>query len=100
MKKLYYPNVWPPVDAVVVSEKMNMKRRYNPWLLKDDEELDLEVTVADFFKIAKTGDYDTVKILVDDNGVYPYFYDDENRKVSVKGWIDLLEWEDGGDCDE
>lgn len=70
-----------------------------PWDVTTNGRTWTALTIADFFRLKDTGLYDKIEILVDQNSG-AYYRNKDGSKVELVGWIDLMQFESGGDWED
>lgn len=104
MFKLNYLYVELPKKIRLISKCMGMNYYFEPlttfYYYDPNEEAELCYTegigMDDLFKLSETGLFDHIFVYLDKDN-FAYYYDDNQIKHDITGWIDLMQFEKGND---
>lgn len=98
MKKLYYMYICFPQCVRLYGDKETPCATYNPWDIPEqhwNKTPEAPLTLKELFAFIKNKQFRRVEVLLDEDND-AYYRDENGEEVSVVGWIDLADYEDGG----
>lgn len=104
MIKLNYLYIELPKKVRLVSNAMGLNYCFKPDDTSSYWDPHQEVTlcyskgtsIGDLFKLAKTGLFDHIYAYLNENNS-AHYYDQNQNKVDISGWIDIMQFEEGED---
>ena len=78
-------------------KKKKINKKYNPWDYLENNTEGLPLGLDELFVLAKDENYCSVKVCFDNTGNSAYYYKETGELEDLCGWIDLKDWENGGE---
>lgn len=104
MIKLNYLYIELPKKVRLISKSMGLNYCFKPedsftyWDPNEEANMCYSngISINDLFKLASTGLFEHIYVLLSEIN-NAYYYDQNHNKISLTGWIDLLQFEIGED---
>lgn len=96
MKKLFYEHIIPPKRIKIKSLAFKLDFEIESDWTDEENPPEVIIGVDDLFALSNSGLFESIMYYVEDD-MTAYYRDGEGRK-NLHGWIEITDYEKGGEC--